>query len=384
MILIIIAIASYILYRLYNRRISIIATENKNPKVEIEGFTNSVVSNLQNANKTELNVVNFDTSTINSKNGYNNQNLALELKQYCIKSSYKTAFNGTDVSTDMIKYVLERGCRFIDLDLFYDNPSTTLSPNSTSKCSVVSYCENPDDTTSVESSPTYTKITFSNVCSFISQHAFSTVPNGNDPLFVQLNLNCLDKSKKSVFYQNVAESIMTGFLTNQLYQGQVDSNTSINKLMKKVVFVMNNRLCSDYKNSKYATGGNYILMNYINMNNSGDPTTSTMLTINYDIMKTNAPSPIQIHQTDGNSGNDVINANFNQVLPIEAKTMMTQNIPTLSTTYNTVNIIPMMFWMNDAELVKYETMFTKQKRAIVPMGKLYKYLSWYKQQYASF
>jgi len=356
------------------------------PKVEIEGFTDSAVSAIETANKTELNITNFNTSNVNPTHGYNNPKLALQLKQYCIKSSYKTAYNGSDVSIDMIKYVLQRGCRFIDLDLFYDYPSTTLSPNSTTQCAVVSYGVNPDSITPVESSPTYTKITFGSICSFISQHAFSSVPNGNDPLFIQLNLNCTDSSKKGNFYQNVAESIMENFLTNQLYQGHVDSNTSIDLLYKRVIFVMNNQLCSDYKNAKYVNGAKYVLMNYINMDNWGDTATtpSTMITANYDLMLDDLPTPMQINQTDGNSGNCVINSHFNQILPIESNEIMKENMTALSTTYNTVNIMPMMYWINDVELVKYEIMFTKYKRAIIPMGQLYKYLTWYKQQYASF
>jgi hypothetical protein len=96
------------------------------------------------------------------------------------------------------------------------------------------------------------------------------------------------------------------------------------------------------------------------------------------------PTSMQINQTDGNSGNCVINSHFNQILPIESNEIMKENMTALSTTYNTVNIMPMMYWINDVELVKYEIMFTKYKRAIIPMGQLYKYLTWYKQQYASF
>jgi len=149
---------------------------------------------------------------------------------------------------------------------------------------------------------------------------------------------------------------------------------------------MNNQLCSDYKNAKYVKGAKYVLMNYINMDNWGDQHASpaTMITTNYDVMLEDLPTPMQINQTDGNSGNCVINSHFNQILPIESNEIMKENMTALSTTYNTVNVMPMMYWINDVELVKYEIMFTKYKRAIIPMGQLYKYLTWYKQQYASF
>jgi hypothetical protein len=43
----------------------------------------------------------------------------LPLREYCIKASYSSAFSGTYVSADMIKYVLRRGCRYLDIPIFY-------------------------------------------------------------------------------------------------------------------------------------------------------------------------------------------------------------------------------------------------------------------------
>jgi len=388
-ILMIILIASYILYRLYNRRLTIIQdiANAQKENVVMEGIgpkTDHTVENLEKANTTQLTVANLDISRIDLNHGYNNPSLALQLSQYCVKASYKTAYNGADASIEMIRYVLSRGCRFIDLDLFYDYPSTSLSPNSVSQCAVVSYGTNPDSKTPVIASSIYTKLTFSSVCLYLTQHAFSTVPNSNDPLFVQLNLNCPENSQKKNFYQSVAECIAENFLTDQLFQGKVDSKTTIDLLMKKVVFVINNELCSDYQNMRYVTGVNYALMNFINMNNRGDSTTPTMLTIDYGTMQTNGPSIMQLNQNDGNSGNDVINPNFNQVLPVSNNKVLLNNMAALSTAFNTVNVMPMLFWKNDPELVKYEIMFSSQGTAIVPMYKMYSYLTWYKKQYASF
>ena len=56
---------------------------------------------------------------MNGSGTSSSRNLNLPLREYCIKSSYNTALSGKYVSTDMIKYVLTRGCRFLDFEIFY-------------------------------------------------------------------------------------------------------------------------------------------------------------------------------------------------------------------------------------------------------------------------
>ena len=41
----------------------------------------------------------------------------LPLKEYCIKASYNSAVSGNYVNKNMLKHVLSRGCRFLDLEI---------------------------------------------------------------------------------------------------------------------------------------------------------------------------------------------------------------------------------------------------------------------------
>jgi hypothetical protein len=43
----------------------------------------------------------------------------MELMQYCIKGSVNSAYSGQYISDEMVKYVLSRGCRFLDFEVYY-------------------------------------------------------------------------------------------------------------------------------------------------------------------------------------------------------------------------------------------------------------------------
>ena len=89
-----------------------------------EGFTNSPSSELSSLNNTRVPV------NVSSTNKDHSNEL---LKDYVVKGSYNTAVTGNYVNVDMIKYVIERGCRFVDLEVFLiDNkPKVTYSVDKT-------------------------------------------------------------------------------------------------------------------------------------------------------------------------------------------------------------------------------------------------------------
>ena len=49
----------------------------------------------------------------------NDKRIGLPLREYCIKASYNSAYSGSTISDKMVKYVLSRGCRFLDLQIHY-------------------------------------------------------------------------------------------------------------------------------------------------------------------------------------------------------------------------------------------------------------------------
>ena len=47
----------------------------------------------------------------------------LPLRELCIKASYSSAWSGSYVSTDMIKLILSRGYRYLDIPIYYGDDS---------------------------------------------------------------------------------------------------------------------------------------------------------------------------------------------------------------------------------------------------------------------
>ena len=82
----------------------------------LEGYEDSTVTQLHDNNLISPSITNVSDTTKN-----------LPLKELCIKASYNTAYNGYDIINttntngsyhDMIEYVLSRGCRFLDFELY--------------------------------------------------------------------------------------------------------------------------------------------------------------------------------------------------------------------------------------------------------------------------
>ena len=55
----------------------------------------------------------------------------MPLMYYCIKGSYHSAFDGTQMSLAALDAVLKSGCRFLDFEIFFvKNPETNENPES--------------------------------------------------------------------------------------------------------------------------------------------------------------------------------------------------------------------------------------------------------------
>ena len=67
----------------------------------------------------------------NSNHGITNFNgdIMMPLNQYIVKSSYNSAISGKFVSIDMLRFVISRGCRFLDFEVVFldDKPYVALT-----------------------------------------------------------------------------------------------------------------------------------------------------------------------------------------------------------------------------------------------------------------
>lgn len=150
----------------------------------------------------------------------------LPLRELCIKSSYSSAWSSSYVSTDMIKLILSRGYRHLDIPIYYaadSNPYVFYSTDS-----------NTVDTLSA--------IPLDNVFKTIAASAFSNdSPNPADPLFIELRV-VADANNKT--YDTIAQSIQSNF-AQRLYVDAnnrailIDDSTILKNLMGKVVFIAN-------------------------------------------------------------------------------------------------------------------------------------------------
>ena len=272
------------------------------------------------------------------------------LKEYAIKGSYNTAITGNYVSNDMVKYVLTRGCRYLDLEvLFIDNkPFVTYT-----------------DDNKYEIINTDNKILLDNVLTTIVSNAFTQpTPNYEDPLFIHFRL----KSNNNDIYKSVAKSI-DSTLRGKLYNKKIDDKTKLSDVMGKVVIVMDKSINRKYaEDSKCDQTDNdcYNLPSYINLDSNSDTlyqnTYSDVLNETYNIV--NATDKCDIC-TDVKRNRMVIPDKIDN----------TQN----PNTYELIGkhgcqIIMCRFYSKDNNLYKYEKLFNDNKGGVVPLTYVLDYI----------
>ena len=221
LILIIFVIFSIILYHLMLRRRSI------KSEYGIEGFRegawfSSPTMDSELAAVKVSDVPAATTDTINPK---------LPLKQYCIKAAYNAALTGKFVNTEMIKYVLYRGCRFLDFEVFsFDGePYVAMSTDNT---------YTTIDTTN--------KLPLRDVLSTVVNYGFAAPsPINHDPLFVNLRI----KTAQTALYDKIASAIQftiggngTGagrmYLDDAGNAREVTGDTILSDIRDKVIMVL--------------------------------------------------------------------------------------------------------------------------------------------------
>jgi len=309
----------------------------------VEGL--SCISDITNAKIKKIldsNSVGQITDHLSSKGYYKSTD---PISNYHIKASYNSAFDGKDITKDMLLYVLYRGYRFLDFEIYYDLVS---GEKSEIKKAVVSYKDS--SVTAIVNVP------LKDLLDVIILHAFSNVNNKDDPLFIQLRpiynmpLNTdrdEDKNKKigeNTQFNTQIESALNAISSSYKYTGTVTSTTRINDLLKKTIIIM------DKVNNPYSNIKSDNLMNMINMNPS-------------DMTLCNAESKLE----DCNKNNKTLVL----VNPTDSTNQtLTQNPDALNILSKTsCNICPMMAWMSSyiggfstvglSQLGEYETMFLK-------------------------
>jgi len=237
-ILFIVILFSYILYRLFQKRVDIIRYS------KTEGFTpnDSNVLAIQKANTLSVDIQNMP------KNYYTKP-----LNQFYIMGAYGGGFDGVDVSADMLLYTLSLGYRYIAINVFYDivnKPSSSSSTPSTTPTAMVGFSSLYDPMSNMAN---YT-MALSDFLELIQQNAFSTnSPNPGDPFFLHILPGYKTASSSGQTGDNSSKMASKGYntqLNSQIEQalgviggtnrasGQITESTPISSILGQIVVVM--------------------------------------------------------------------------------------------------------------------------------------------------
>ena len=333
----------YILFRLIKKRTDILQSMKETKYTE--GL--STISNISNVSVKKImtsNLVNEITENLSDKKYYKNDSL---LNMYHIKSSYNSAYSGKDISTDMVLYLLHRGYRFLDFEIYYDYPSEKMAnPNNTPiKKAVVAFADG--------STTSKNNLELKDILEIIHLNAFSNASNNNDPLFIQIrpmyniptSKDTADEKNKKIGENtqlNTQIEQALSVFTSYKYNDAVDGLTPIKKLFKKVIIIMDN-VSNPYTNLKTAN-----LISMINMN----PDNMTLCNAASSLENCNKNNNTLIQVTPNDSNNKLLSQNPHSLKIISA---------------TSCNFCPMMAWFSTyiggyssaglSQLGDYETLF---------------------------
>jgi hypothetical protein len=292
---------------------------------------------------------------------------------FCIKASYNSAYSGSYISEKMVQYVLSRGCRFLDFEIYYMTPTNTPSPDD-SYDAYIGYSNSKDAVNPVMKNTTnislFKMLKTTIISAFTEQvdGQFQTT-NTNDPLFIQLRIRGTRESKAQI-YTSIKKTL--DFLYNDGYDGYFYSGTfipsnSIQSIIKKIIFVFE----EDADDNNNTLMKNTIGSNYMNL-----ITNSPLLIKKYysdvNIQKYTATPPQKL---------DTTKVDVDELTLVVPDTN-TRNLDVFSKNGSFIRdygyqIVAFQYYNNDNGLLKNEEMFKHYNAGIVPMAYLLNYLDTY-------
>jgi len=306
----------------------------------LEGYEDPIVIQLHDNNLISPSITNV-SKTVQD----------LPLKELCIKSSYNSAYNGYDISgNNMIEYVLSRGCRFLDFELYYHDSTVKLN-----------YTADPTFTTFTNA--TQNEVEFGSVMSYITDNYKSGdfIPNKTDPLFIHLRIKINDNYK--IACDKIA-GILKPYSPNVLFTDQINGDTKLSDLYDngngKIVILMDRSIRPD------DDLGN-LLPTYINAFTG----MSSWEIDTYSEIKNQKTTPPKITNNDTNETNVT---NLRIALPDIDPNSANPTSPFNFIEKHGIQTIACRFYKNDIFLDLYEDLFAEHQSAFVPLAKAIKYI----------
>jgi hypothetical protein len=161
----------------------------------------------------------FPITILNSPPKYDQ----IPIYQMEIKAAYNSAITGNFVHKNMVQYIIQRGCRYLDFELFFIDDDV-----------VVSYTTDPTYQTIM----TDNTITLNDMLATIVSQGFSQIaPNKNDPLFICFRI----KSTEPTIYQHIAKSVDHAFKL-YLFSEKINTHTTMAQLQGKIILINDSTL----------------------------------------------------------------------------------------------------------------------------------------------
>lgn len=261
----------------------------------------------------------------------------MQLSQYIIKASYNSACTGNYVNTNAIEYVISRGCRFVDFEVF-----------DISNVPMVAFSKDP----TFKSIDSKNKISLDNVLTTVVTTAFSSKsPNSKDPMFIHLRV----KSNNNDIYKMVAKSVDAS-LKSKLYNNKINDKTKLSDIMGKIVLLMDKTIRYDY--NKYTVCGNndkncYDLSKYINIESGSEYVRLNQYSTILDQQK-NRPRILDDNENTDKKFINVVIPDFN------IKNTTNPSIGKFIKDYG-CQIVAYKFYNKDAQLEEYEMLFNENR-----------------------
>jgi hypothetical protein len=286
------------------------------------------------------------------------------LREYIIKASANSAISGRYASTEMIKYVLSRGCRFLDFEVFLmkdDNAKPTVIVSSSSDPSFKVIDTDKNMALSLDDALAAT-IDNAFAPSLSGKNNIPSPPNPRDPLFIQLRVKSNDPS----IYKLIAKSV-DHHLKGTLYDGKIDNKTVLSKLMGKTVLVIDKTLNRNYADLAKCGDNDkncYDLSKYVTIESGSE----NLYTQKYGDLMNQEYVPINILDkcircTD---------VKYMRVIMPDSISGTPQNpdMKTLQRFYTNYasQIVAYRFNLLDDGITKYEKFFDDNKSAFVPLA----------------
>jgi hypothetical protein len=363
----------FILWRLLIIRINLKKEFNKESFSVLNMFSSSQDKEMNN------NISPLTKLTINDAN---KGILDLPLKELCIKASYNSANSGSYISLNMLQYVINRGVRYLDFEVFFiqsDNAKKTMKP-------VVATSTDPD----FIAFSSENNLLLDDVLSYAVSNAFSSpCPNMNDPLFINLRI----KSNNRDVYKAVAASI-DSTIKQKIYSDPnniIFTDASIGDIANKAITITKDTKFSDIKGSVIISIDKTLFPNYTNFTNCDigkqkcyDLTNYTNIECgseNMNLTLYSLISPQKLLQIN----DDNRTTNVKTITVVNPDSTFLINKANTNPKYSDFiikygcQIVPYRFYQNDSSLEDYEKFFNIHNSAFVPLASA---ISYYVKQYA--